>query len=252
MVRIHENNSELIFVLRQRIKLLPCKSTVSDSLPVLFFGDPFTASVATIGLNPSKNEYLDRDGSLLMGKRKRFESCVSLGSVKRDQLNADQADQAIETMRCYFDPGKPVYGSYFRHLRNFMIGMNASYERRKGVHLDLVQEVTDPVWSSLCTLERSRLLEQDIPFQVWQLENFKNLEVVVCAGKTVSNEVIKHLRVDIIETGKMKRLSWWLGLAYLAQRNLRIGGWNYPLDRPTGLGTDGEIQLGELFRRSVV
>jgi hypothetical protein len=46
---------------------------------VLFFGDLFTSSVATVGLNPSRLEYLDKHGKKLSGARRRFESITSMG-----------------------------------------------------------------------------------------------------------------------------------------------------------------------------
>ncbi len=74
-----------------------------------------------------------------------------------------QADKAIEVMRDYYDTGRPVYGSYFRHLTNFLRGMSVSYQKRTATHLDLVQEPTDPVWSQLDPDEQVRLLERDLP-----------------------------------------------------------------------------------------
>jgi hypothetical protein len=48
--------------LRERLRLERSESSVPRSLPVLFFGDALAAHVATVGLNPSKFEYLDRRG----------------------------------------------------------------------------------------------------------------------------------------------------------------------------------------------
>lgn len=242
--------TDLISTLRERIRIAPSESSVSTSLPVLFFGDAFSARVATIGLNPSKFEYLDRKGQLLLGRVQRFASTTSLGARWRDELSDAQADQAIEVMRSYYADGKPVYGSYFRHLTNFLVGIGASYRDRSATHLDLVQEPTDPVWTSLSSSESSSLLKRDLPFLVWQLETLPRLEAVVCAGKTVSEQLRAQVSVDVEETGTMKRIRWWLGTAHLGQRDLPIGGWNYPLDRPTGLGTAGEIELGKMFARA--
>jgi hypothetical protein len=242
--------TDLISALRQRIRISPSDSSVSASLPVLFFGDAFSARVATIGLNPSKFEYLDRNGKMLSGREQRFASTVSLGASSRAELSDSQADQAIEVMRSYYDYGMPVYGSYFRHLTNFLTGMGASYAGRSATHLDLVQEPTDPVWNSLSSSERSTLLGRDLPFLVWQLENLPRLEAVICAGKTVSEELRAHVLVK--ETGAIKRIRWWLGAAHLRHRDLPIGGWNYPLDRPTGLGTAGEIEIGKMFAQALL
>lgn len=244
--------AELISTLRDRIRVSPHKSSVSASLPVLFFGDALSARVATIGLNPSKFEYLDRSGTILSGRERRFASTISLGALSREELSDDQADRAIEVMRSYYEDGKPVYGSYFRHLENFLAGMGASYGGRSAAHLDLVQEPTDPVWNCLSPSERSALLDRDLPFLIWQLEHLPRLEAVACAGKTVSDQLRAHAVVDVKKSGVMKRIRWWLGTAHIGQRDLPVGGWNYPLDRPTGLGTAGEIELGKMFAEQLL
>lgn len=238
---------DFISALRQRIRILPSESSVFGSLPILFFGDALCARVATIGLNPSKSEYISGDGTILSGRHRRFASIASLGTISREKLSDSQVDRAIEMMKSYFDDGKPVYGRYFKHLKNFLTGMDLSYSSRSATHLDLIQEATDPVWKFLGVSERLTLLERDLPFLVWQLENLPSLEAVICAGKTVSDQIRSRIRVDVSETGTMKRIRWWLGTAHLEQRDLPIGGWNYPLDRPTGLGTAGEHELGRRF-----
>jgi uracil-DNA glycosylase len=242
----------LMPALRRRLRVGPSKASVQASLPVLFFGDALTAQVATVGLNPSKFEYLNRHGELLSGRMQRFATTTSLGIASRAELSESQADEAIECMRAYYDEGNPVYGSYFRHLTNFLAGIGASYHERSATHLDLVQEPTDPVWNSLDPNERLRLLKRDLPFLVWELGNLPYLRAVVCAGKTVSNQLRARIPVDIEETGTMKRIRWWVGTARLGQRRLPIGGWNYPLDRPTGLGTAGEVGLGKIFARALL
>lgn len=237
--------------LYDRLRREPTRYSVPGSLPVLFFGDAFTARIATIGLNPSKSEYLDRHGTILVGQQQRFATVSSLGASSRGELTDAQADQSIDVMRCYFDEGKPVYGSYFRHLANFLRGAGTSYRDRSAAHLDLVQESTDPVWGNLTASERQGLLEQDLPFLVWQLENLPRLQVVVCAGRTVSDQIRARVCVEPTDAGSMMRLRWWRGTARVGQRDLVIAGWNYPLDRPTGLDTNGEIELGKLLGRGI-
>ena len=242
----------MISTLRQRIRISPSESSVATSLPVIFFGDALSSRVATIGLNPSMYEYLNRKGEMLSGHDQRFATTTSLGAASREDLSDAQADQAIEIMRSYFDDGKPVYGAFFRHLKNFLIGMDVSYNGRSATHLDLVQEPTNPVWNKLSPSERSFLLERDLPFLIWQLENLPHLEAVVCAGKTVSENLRAKVPVDVMKTGKMSRLRWWLGTVHLQQRDLPIGGWNYPLNQPTGLNAEGEKEFGNMFAEGLL
>lgn len=246
------SQADLMSRLRQQLRTPPTQYSVQTSLPVLFFGDALTARVATIGLNPSKREYLDQNGVLLSGSEQRFASTRSLGVRSRRKLTDAQADDAIEVMRCYFDAGKPVYGSYFGHLTHFLAGMGASYANGSATHLDLVQEATDPVWKDLSLDGRAALLERDLPFLIWQLQNLPRLKCVICAGKTVSDHVQAGVHVQIKKKGQMKRIRWWRGIAHLGRRELQIGGWHLPLNQPTGLGTAGEIELGKLFARELL
>jgi hypothetical protein len=66
------------------------------------FGDLFVARVATVGLNPSWQEYLGRDKHELTGPFRRFETLRSLGISSRGSLTQEQCDRAITTMRAYF------------------------------------------------------------------------------------------------------------------------------------------------------
>jgi uracil-DNA glycosylase len=234
--------------LRERLRMWPpSSSSVVDSLPILFFGDALSAQVCTVGLNPSMFEYLDKDGQILTGQAQRFYSLTGLGAKSRGDLTDPQADVAIETMRDYFNLGKPVYGSYFRHLSNFVRGMGVSYIEKTATHLDLVQESTDPVWNDLDRDIQSELLKRDLPFLSWELENLPQLRAVVCTGATVSDYVRGLLEVKEVDSGTIERIRWWCGTAKIVNRALKIGGWNYPLDRPTGLGNNGEVKLGQMF-----
>jgi hypothetical protein len=245
-------NPDLLSPMRQRVRISPSMSSVRGSLPILFFGDAFHARVATVGLNPSRYEYLNETGQVLSGQCRRFDSLFSLCAGSREEISDSQADQAIDMMRSYFDKGKPVYGMYFKHLTNFLKGIGTSYQERCATHLDLVQEATDPIWAHLSPQERATLLERDLPFMVWELESLPFLKAIFCAGKTVSEMLKASIRVEVGDTGSMKRIRWWLGSAVVGNRNLAIGGWNYPLDRPTGLGTTGELELGKMFAEELL
>lgn len=231
--------------LSERLRREPGTFTVPRSTPVLFFGDLFTARVATVGLNPSDREFLDRNGEQLAGPLRRFETLDSLGSTNRTSLTDAQCDQAITTMRGYFGDGKPIYG-WFRALARVTDGLGFDFTRGEVAHLDLVQEATKPTWSGLPPEEQTRLLDADLPFLRWQITSFP-LELVVCTGKTVSNHVCSGFGVEITEQGELARVKWWLGHAQLDGREVGFCGWNLPLARPTGLGVEGERHLGRLF-----
>src|SRR5439155_6641829 len=112
--------------LYQRLRRAPAPATVAGTLPVLFFGDLFQAEVATVGLNPSDQEYLNKSGQMLAGPAQRFATLASLGATDRPSLADTQCDAAIEWMRDYYDEDKPVYGSWFNALSRVVEGFGAS------------------------------------------------------------------------------------------------------------------------------
>jgi hypothetical protein len=238
--------------LLDRLRTAPIPATVPGSLPVLFFGDLFAASIATIGINPSRREYLAPDGTELEGAKRRFESLRSLGVRDRASLTDSHADAAIGRMQAYFDPGRPIY-SWFGGIGRVVEGMGFSFERRSAAHLDLVQEATDPVWSRLRRTDRPQAdtaLHRDLPFLCEQIERFP-LRAVVCTSARVMKEIASALGARDVAEGKLARVTWRIALADVQRGVLGIAGWNIPLARPTGLTNDGQHELGTLLRKGL-
>lgn len=235
--------------LNARLRQPPLASSVPQSLPVLFFGDLFTAGVATVGLNPSNQEYLGPNGMELDGPARRFETLTSLGAADRSSLTDEQCDRAIQTMRTYFQPEKPVYG-WFRSLDRVTKAMGYKYEIGEVIHLDLAQEATNPTWSALSKTSPAEfevLRSADLPFLRWQLEAFP-VHTVICNGRTVFTEVCHLTGGQVGESGKLELLTWYVGVATINGRKIKLAGWNKPLARATGLGISGEQELGRILK----
>ena len=228
-----------------RIRRAPSQSSVTNSLPVLFFGDLFSARIATLGLNPSNREFVDKNGRELTGEKRRFETLSSLEAEDRLDLSDAQCERAICTMRGYFGMGKQVY-NWFAGLDRVTKGMGLCYQLGEVAHLDLVQEATSPTWSRLKKgkpTEATMMLQLDLPFLQWQLETY-SITALICNGKTPSEQILNLLRADRLESGKMSRVTWFIAAATVAGRKMAIAGWNIPLAKPTGLGKNGEKRLG--------
>jgi uracil-DNA glycosylase len=247
--RGHERRAHL----HARLRRSPSPYSVPGSLPVLFFGDLFSARIATVGLNPSDQEFTDARGALLTGARQRLATLPALGAVGRASLTDAQCDEAIDWMRRYFDDGKPQYAPYFNHVRRLLAGFGASLTNGTAVHFNLVQEATHPKWSDMRKTEpeeHTRLLDADLPFLEWQVRSFP-IDVVICTGKTVSDHVRMRLDVAVEETGTTALVTWWTGCATVGGRRIGFAGWNRPLHQATGLGSDGERQLGAVLREKL-
>ncbi len=233
--------------LHERLRRPPSPSSVSGSLPVLSFGDLRTARVATIGLNPSKREYLDSDGRELDGPERRFETLRSLGTLDRASLSDYRCDVAIERMQRYFGPGKPVY-AWFRAPDRILTSMGVSYQAGDAVHLDLVQEATDPTWSAFTRrnpLEAQRLRATDEPFLRWQLETCP-LCVVICNGRTMYEAVHRLLGSKEAMRGRLQRVTWRVGVGSIGGREVGLAGWNLSLAH-AGLRIEEQQHLGTIL-----
>lgn len=232
--------------LHTRLYRAPSRFTVPGSLPVLFFGDLPAARAATVGINPSQREYTDGQGQELVELQRRFETLQSLGAADRAALTPAQCDRAIATMRAYFRPGGPAY-SWFAPLSRVLRGMGLDYATGEVAHLDLVQEATDPTWSTLVATdptEAAALRAADAPFLRWQIDAFP-LCLLVCNGRTVLDGVRRLTGAETVSEGRAARLTWQIAVANVGGRTLSIVGWNIPLLRPTGLTVAGQIALGE-------
>jgi len=242
-------NSEIVEHLRARLRAPATPRTVPGSLPVLFFGDLYSASIATVGLNPSNQEYTDKRGVLLSGARQRFATLDSLGAADRSALTDAQCDEAIEWMRNYFGDGKPVYRWFNAHAR-VTDGLGVSFKDGSAAHIDLVQESTYLTWSTLHETVHDELLRSDLPFLRWQLSSF-GLRAIICTSKTVSRHIRSLFDIAIADEGELALIKWWVGFTDLGEKRIGFAGWNYPLARPTGLGADGERELGALLREKL-
>ncbi len=89
--------------IEKRIREIPPPNLhiVSGSTPVVAFGNLHKARVATLGLNPSKKEFLDRRGVELTGSKRRLETINSLGIINIQDINYQQVEQVWETCKNY-------------------------------------------------------------------------------------------------------------------------------------------------------
>ena len=128
------------------------------SCPVPAFGDWLSPQVATLGINPSYREFVDRSGKQLQGAYRRFHTLDSLGLETWGDADARHLELIMDTYRSYFS--RNPYDTWFKKLDFAIAGTNVSYYDRpsSACHLDLVPFATIRRWNELSAQQRTSLL----------------------------------------------------------------------------------------------
>lgn len=98
---------------------------VPGSTPVVAFGEFRRATVATLGLNPSRIEFLDHDGLELAGEARRLATLASLGFPELSSAPSSAVAQVIADCDSYFH--RRPYMRWFGQLVPILAACGASY-----------------------------------------------------------------------------------------------------------------------------
>ncbi len=210
-------------------------SVLPGSLPVVSFGDPNAATVATLSLNPSWLEFLSASGAWLLGSERRLASLVSLGVDDPRHLDDAQVAQIVAESNAYFR-GPNWYRGWFRWLEALLQESQAgSYLDGSACHLDLVQWATKPAQGELSASVWERLVEQDREFLHWQLGN-SNVAVVLLNGASVVRWVQQAGLVGAFDENALTYRARTGDRTIRVYRAVPVGvtflGWNWPLAGP--------------------
>ena len=206
-------------------------SVIPRSLPVISFGDAFSARVATIALNPSWREFWDKGQVWRDGSKRRLESLQSLQLQSARDLSDSHLEQVLQTSNNYFQ--KSPYRTWFNPLdRVLQDTVEASFYDATACHLDLVQWATFEVQKDLGP-KWNRLVEKDKHFLAWQIET-STATTFVLNGKTVAETlqdvgVVPKLQSELMEVvdNDGKKHSVTIYAAY--ENGRRFVGWNRTL-----------------------
>jgi len=217
-----------------------------ESLPVVAFGDPDQAVVATLSLNPSWMEFQDQDGMWLEGSRRRLASLNSLGVSDPRELDDEQVASVVSESNGYF-LGPNWYRGWFHWLESMLTVSGAgSYFDSTACHLDLVQWATKPAQGDLPADVWQRLVEEDRDFLRWQLSH-TNVRVLFLNGASVVEwfrvaGLVDHFEADSLpyetRSGRAE-----LRVYKADAEGVLVLGWNRPL--AGALSTDGRLKLGQ-------
>jgi hypothetical protein len=207
------------------------------STPVVAFGNVRESTVATLSWNPSKLEFLGRDGNELVGDERRLETLTSLGVTDLASASDDAVCRVFDACNNYFH-SHPYH--WFNKLERILKHVNASYCNGSACHLDLVQWATDRSWSRLHHDEQDTLIKADVCFLKAQLCNEK-LRLLLLNGTGIRREYEKWLGGKLEESPlpRVKRpLTLFTGRAACG---LKVVGWN--LNLQTNRASNKEIEV---------
>lgn len=214
-------------------------SVVPGSTPVVAFGNVGTAWVATLGLNPSKIEFLDAAGKLLEGEDQRLETLKSLGVTDLSSAPDAAVNQVLAGCNAYF-AHRPY--SWFDKLERVLGHVGASYHDGSACHLDLVQWATDPVWRNLNHEIRDALLDADIPFLQQQLSH-ECIQVLLLNGMGIVRACRKRLQIDLDECQRSGTRPVKI-IKGRTDRGLLCVGWNVNLQSSFGVSSEEIEDVG--------
>lgn len=199
------NDMLSLLVKRFEDRALSAASVIPWSCPVPSFGDPSTSTVATLGLNPSKREFVDALGNELSGHSRRLHTLNSLRLDRWSRASESHIGLIADACRKYFS--RNPYDGWFRSLDYLIGGSGASYYSQgeaNACHLDLIPYATACKWTELASKHRSSLLAlagdtlglllQDTP-----------IEVIVLNGQAVVDNLQSLTQTEF----KRQRMTRW-------------------------------------------
>ncbi|HXF50611.1 MAG TPA: hypothetical protein VNM43_02880 [Dehalococcoidia bacterium] len=212
------------------------------STPVVAFGDPLAAEVATLGINPSVREFMER-GSLLTGKMRRLATLESLGATSLDRLSDDEVRTVLRECATYFQ--RRPYRRWFNPLEELLrAGAAASYYDGSACHLDLVQWATDPTWGRIPDAHvRRALLDDGVPHLRAQLAR-SNVRLILLNGRQVIDQVLANGLADLQEVASLPMGNGACRLYRGIGGGLQWLGWSTNLQSSWGVSGEFKHQLG--------
>lgn len=222
---------------------------VPGSTPVVSFGDVRIATIATLGLNPSRVEFLDRSGDELRDPSRRLATHRSLGTADLSNAPLDVIARVREDCSTYFQHNP--YRQWFDQLEPILNRCGASYYNGSACHLDLVQWATDPTWGNLQPASlRKRLLTADTPFLIEQLRR-ESIRLLLVNGRGVVRQLSRTIAFDLEEVESI------VGLGYQDTRlfvgtvfeRVRVVAWSTNVQSSFGVTAELRFELADKVRQ---
>ena len=212
---------------------------------MIAFGNPLTARVATLGLNPSRQEFLSPDGQMLPEAQRRLATHQSLGTGDLASAPREVVGRVFEECCGYFQ--RNPYRRWFDQLEPLVKACGASYYDGSGCHLDLVQWATDPTWARLpWTQSKRKLLADDAPFLVEQLRR-ENVKVLLVNGMGVLGHMARVVSAELRALEPIEGLRYQSTRVFsgTTQEGLKVIAWSTNMQSSHGVTTALRDRLRE-------
>lgn len=216
-------------------------SIVERSTPVLSFGDALRADVATLGINPSRQEFYSIEGELLIGAQRRLATTDSLGIMAGQPLTEDQARRVVAESNDYFARNPYNWFNPLEALLN--TAASASYYDRSACHLDLVQWATDPVWGKLTDRGAAALLLEEGRLHLETLLARSNVHLVLLNGATVVEQLQDIGLARLREVKKIAKGNTTCRLLVGEGHGINYVGWSTNLQTSFGVSNEFKQRL---------
>lgn len=220
-------------------------SIVPFSTPVVSFGDPSKARIATLGINPSDREFLNSDGDLLPRIEQRFATLPFLGVSRCEDLTDEQIQTVVSRCNNYFQGN--WYRKWFSPIESSVLSkIDASHLDGSACHLDLIQWATSPVWQKLDRNGATRtLMDEGAEHLKAQLAT-ENIRTVVVLGRTGWEQLTATKLCTVEDVGRIQVCNGRM------TSTLRVGegsgtrfiGWTSNLQSQRGITKDDRDALG--------
>ncbi|MET0061122.1 MAG: hypothetical protein ABW176_02405 [Candidatus Thiodiazotropha endolucinida] len=180
--KIQNEVSKLLEIIT--LKDMRSNDVITWGSPVISFGDPTTSIIATLGLNPSNREFVDKAGQELTGKKRRFHTLSSLKLKKWSDINDTHLSLITKTYSGYFENNP--YTNWFNCLDDLISSAGATFygADANACHLDLVPYATKVKWGKLGTEKQTTLLKASSGSLGVILKN-SNIDCIILNGMSV-------------------------------------------------------------------
>jgi hypothetical protein len=231
----------------------PLRCIIEGSTPIIAFGDPWTSHAATLGLNPGRVAFLDKDGRMLDGDHRRHPTLASLGIARLSGAKVSHVRRIVDDCATYFHRIQDIRRlRWFRELQPLLEAVGVSYAGGTACHLDLVQWATDPVWGELSAADKALLLERDVPF-LMELLREGSIRILLLNGTSVVRQARKSLDISLKEHASLNDGDYQpcrLFTGWLFGR-IRVIGWSTNIQSSFGVTKERRQALAQRIREQV-